>query len=63
MLTMFRHAGAQEASLHDIREARDRAVASLGVSFEDLREQAERGEFSGPRERMTWLAFKDLGQV
>ena len=64
MLTMFRQdAREHEASRKDVREARDRALADLGLTFEQLADRASHGDFANPRERMTWLAFKHLGQV
>jgi hypothetical protein len=45
------------ASSEDVRRFVEQALASLGVSLEELRRQAAQGRFSSNRARLVWMAI------
>jgi len=47
----------------DLREAVRRTLERLGLSFEELAEQAHTGNFKTVRARMAWVAIGDLGEL
>jgi hypothetical protein len=45
----------------NIKSAVDRSLSELGVTFQELAEQARRGRFRSERARLVWMAIADLG--
>jgi hypothetical protein len=45
----------------NIKHAVDRSLRELGVTFQELAEQARRGRFQSERARLVWMAIADLG--
>jgi hypothetical protein len=50
------------ASTDEVRRSVDRALASLGLSLDDLRRQAAQGQFSSNRARLVWMAIHTVVQ-
>jgi hypothetical protein len=45
------------ATREDVDRSVDEALASLDLSFEELKRQAARGRFSSERARLVWMAI------
>jgi hypothetical protein len=45
------------ASSEDVRRFVEQALASLGMSLEELRRQAAQGRFASDRARLVWMAI------
>lgn len=43
------------ASVDDVRAGVERALAELGLTYEELEAQAKAGQFSSERARLTWF--------
>lgn len=54
--------GVEVASADDLRQFRDASLRALGLTFEELEEQAKQGSFTSDRARLTWMAIADLAQ-
>ncbi len=52
-----------EATEDDLRVAVQRALEDAGVTFEELKSQAESGRFASLRARLAWMAVQDLGHL
>jgi hypothetical protein len=50
------------ASNADIRRAVRRSLQELGITYEELEQQAYRGRFQSNRARLVWMAIRDIGQ-
>ncbi|MDN5917486.1 MAG: hypothetical protein L0I76_20720 [Pseudonocardia sp.] len=50
----------EEANEQDLRAAVQHALARSGFTFDELSEQAARGQFETVRARMAWMAIGDL---
>jgi hypothetical protein len=48
------------ASPEDLRGAVDAALCELGLTLDELREQAERGRFSSERAWLTWFMIAEV---
>lgn len=46
-------------SRREAKRAVDRTLASTGLTYEELRDQARAGRFSSERARLTWAAVRD----
>jgi hypothetical protein len=44
----------------EVQDAARRAVAGLGLSIDQLQDQARRGHFSSERARLVWVAIRDV---
>ncbi len=44
----------------EIAEAVKRALDTLGLTIDDLKAQAQNGQFQSERARLTWFAIRDL---
>jgi hypothetical protein len=44
----------------EVQEAARRAVAELGLTLDQLRNQARRGHFSSEHARLVWIAIRDV---
>lgn len=54
--------GVQVASEDDLRQFREASLRALGLTFDELEEQAKQGLFASDRARLTWMAIADLAQ-
>lgn len=54
--------GVEVASEDDLRQFREASLRALGLTFEELEEQAQQGSFASDRARLTWMAIADLAQ-
>lgn len=54
--------GVEVASENDLRQFREASLRALGVTFEELEEQAKQGSFASDRARLTWMAIADLAE-
>lgn len=45
------------ASSEDVRRSVERALASIGMSLDELKRQAAQGRFSSNRARLVWMAI------
>lgn len=54
--------GVEIASEDDLREFREASLRALGLTFEELEDQAKQGSFVSDRARLTWMAIADLAQ-
>lgn len=54
--------GVEVASDDDLRQFREASLRALGLTFEELEEQAKQGSFVSDRARLTWMAIADLAQ-
>jgi hypothetical protein len=52
--------GVEVASDDDLRQFREASLRALGLTFEELEEQAKQGSFASDRARLTWIAIADL---
>ncbi len=50
------------ASNEDIRRAVRRSLEDLGLTYQQLEQQAQRGRFQSNRARLVWMAIRDIGQ-
>lgn len=50
------------ATDEDLRVAVKKALARVGLSYEQLAEQARSGRFESEAARVTWVALCDLGE-
>lgn len=48
------------ATSEEIQTAVTNALDDLGLTFEELRQQAESGRFGSEKARMVWFAIRDL---
>lgn len=62
MITLERQVD-EEATLADVRAARDRALKKLGMTYAQLEQRARAGLLRTRRERIVWLTYRDLGEV
>lgn len=60
MITLERQVD-EEATLDDVRGARDRALQKLGITYAELEQRARDGLLRSRRERIIWLTYRDLG--
>ena len=51
------------ASSDDVRRSVERALASLGMSLDELRRQAAQGRFSSNRARLVWMAIHTVAST
>jgi hypothetical protein len=51
------------ASREDVRRSAAEALTSLGLSFDELERQAERGQFSSERARLVWMAIHTIARA
>lgn len=56
-------ADVEIASRDDVRRSVDAALASLGLSFDELERQAARGHFSSDRARLVWMAIHTVARA
>jgi hypothetical protein len=56
-------ADVQIASREDVRRSVRAALASLGLSYEELERQAAHGRFSSDRARLVWLAIQPVARA
>jgi len=56
----LRDDGVEVASEDDLRRFRGASLQALGLTFEELEEQAKQGSFASDRARLTWMAIADL---
>lgn len=54
--------GVEIASENDLRQFREATLRALGLTFEELEDQAKQGSFVSDRARLTWMAVADLAQ-
>ena len=54
--------GVEIASEDDLRQFREASLRALGLTFEELEDQAKQGSFVSDRARLTWMAIADLAQ-
>lgn len=50
-------------SPEELIESRDSTLRGLGMTMDELRAEAESGEFRSVRAEFAWQAFKDFGLV
>jgi NAD(P)H-hydrate repair Nnr-like enzyme with NAD(P)H-hydrate epimerase domain len=50
------------ASSDDVRRSVDHALASLGLTLDELMRQAAQGQFSSNRARLVWMAIHTVVQ-
>ena len=53
----------ERTTVADVKAARDRALMNLGMSYGELETKARTGHLDSRRERVTWLTYRDLGEV
>jgi hypothetical protein len=58
--TVSRHAELIESSEDETRRAVQSALVQVGMTYDQLADQARRGEFSNMTARMAWVAVRDL---
>ena len=51
------------ASRDDMRRSVDAALASLGLSLDELKRQAAQGRFSSNRARLVWMAIRTIDRA
>src|SRR5262245_10140051 len=50
------------AAEEDVRHAVRRSLRELGITYQELEQQAHRGRFQSNRARLVWMAIRDVGQ-
>jgi hypothetical protein len=52
--------GVEVASHDELRRFAEASLQALGLTFEELEEQAKQGSFASDRARLTWMAVAIL---